>query len=192
MTIQELFIMSNQALRKVVAQIKDDQWKLDLPPGMSRKPGTLKDAVRYHTYDDAWVPDVLAGKTKDEVGNAYEPLLTAEAKAVRKNYEEYSQRAIDSVGEFKDLDRVVHLSYGDFPAREYLQHIISFRAFRSYDIAKLIGADTTMADDFVQALTDEFSPVIESYRQMGVFPPAIEVADDASPQAKLLGLVGRD
>jgi uncharacterized protein (TIGR03086 family) len=190
MTIQELFIRSNEALQKSIEQIADDQWDMAMPPGMSRKPGTLQDAVRWHTYDDAWVPDVLAGKTKEEVGETYEPLLTE--GDVGGNYSKYNQRAIDAVRGFEDLDRTTHLSYGDFPAQDYLRHIITFRAFRSYDIAKLIGADTTMADDFVQALLDEFSPLIESYRQMGVFPPPLEVADDASPQTKLLAMVGRE
>lgn len=190
MTIQELFVTSNRALQKVVAQITDSQWDMPLPAGMSKNPTTLGQAVRYHTYDDAWVPDVLAGKTKEEVGDTYEHLLTSDDD-IQKNFSEFNQRASDAVRDFTDLDRVTHLSYGDFPARDYLQHIISFRAFRSYDIAKLIGADTTMDADFVQALHDEFSPVIESYRQMGVFPPALEVADDASPQVKLLAMAGR-
>ena len=190
MTIQELFITSNQALQKVIAQIKDDQWELDMPKGTSSKPTKLEAAVQYHTYDDAWVPDVLAGKTKAEVGDGYEALLTADY--VQANYRKYNQRAIEAVRDFDDLERVTHLSYGDFPAKDYLQHIISFRAFRSYDIAKLIGADMAMAPDFVQALLAEFSPVIEGYRQMGVFPPAIEVPADASPQTKLLALVGRE
>jgi hypothetical protein len=189
MKIQDLFIMSNQALQKVIDQIKDSQWDLAMPPGMSRKPGTLADAVRYHTYDDAWVPDVLAGKTKEEVGDIYEELLSA--KDIQGNYRKYNQRANDAVRDFTDLDRVTYLSYGDFPAKDYLQHIVTFRAFRSYDIAKLIGADTTMGDDFVQALLDELTPVVEGYRQMGVFPPAIKVDDDASLQTKLLAMVGR-
>jgi hypothetical protein len=189
MTIQELFITSNQALQKVVAQIIDDQWELAMPPGSSRQPMTLGEAIRYHTYDDAWVPDVLAGKTKEAVGDVYESLRTT--GDIQANFNQYNQAAIAAVRGFEELDRTVHLSYGDFSARDYLQHIISFRAFRAYDIAKLIGADTTMAPDFVQALMDEFSPVIESYRQMGVFSPAIAVADDASPQAKLLAMVGK-
>lgn len=189
MTIQELFITSNQALRKTVDQIAEDQWGLMLTPEASRKPTALRDAVRYHTYDDAWVPDVLAGKTKEEVGNVYEPLLANEE--IKANYDRYNQLAIDAVQNFNDLSRVTHLSYGDFSARDYLQHIISFRAFRSYDIAKLIGVNTAMTDEFVQALLEEFSPVIEQYRQMSVFPPAIAVSDNASPQTKLLGMVGR-
>ena len=118
MSIQELFIMSNQALRKVVAQITDDQFDTPMPPGLSRKPGTLADAVRYHTYDDAWVPDVLAGKTKEEVGDTYESLLSTDKKDILANYATYAQRAIEAVQGFTELDRTTHLSYGDFPAKE--------------------------------------------------------------------------
>jgi uncharacterized protein (TIGR03086 family) len=190
MTIQELFIASNQALGTVIAQIKDDQWDMQMPEGTSSKPTTLGAAVRYHTYDDAWVPDVLEGKTKEEVGEMYESLLTS-VNDIQSEYAQYNQRAIEAVASFTDLERVTHLSYGDFPAKDYLQHIISFRAFRSYDIAKMIGIDTTMDTELVDGLLAEFAPVAGAYRQMGVFPPAIEVADDASPQAKLLALIGR-
>jgi hypothetical protein len=43
----------------------------------------------------------------------------------------------------------------------------------------------------VQALSDELSPVVEGYRQMAVFPPQIEVPEDASLQTKLLAMVGK-
>lgn len=189
MTIQELFVRSNQELLKVINQIGDDQWNIEMPEGLSSQPATLQQSVNYHAYDDAWVPDVLAGKTKQEVGNVYAAILTSsETKA---QYAKYNAEAIDAVQNFKELDRVVHLSYGDFSARDYLQHIVSFRGLRVYDVAKLIGADTKMADDFVHGLWDEFTPVIETYRQMGVFPPAVEVSDDVDLQTKLLALAGR-
>ena len=91
-----------------------------------------------------------------------------------------------------DLDRTVHLTYGDYPAGEYLKHITSFRGFRVYDLAKLIGADTTMPADLVQGMWDELSPSIEEWRQMGIFGPAVMVPQDASLQDRLLGLAGRD
>ncbi len=191
MTIQELFIGSNQALRKVVDQIGQGQWELPMPPFASGKPLNLIDAVRYHTYDDAWVPDILAGKKKEEVGDKYDSLLQTDAREVKATYDKYNEAANQAVGSFSELERITHLSYGDFPANEYLQHIISFRAFHAYDIAKLIGIDTKMEPDLVDGLLDEFSTVIEDYRKMGVFPPAIKVPVDASPQKKLLALAGR-
>ncbi len=190
MTIQELFIRSNEELKKVIDQIADDQWDIEMPAGITSKPANLRDTINYHAYDDAWVPDVLAGKTKAEVGDKYEHILASDDP--KKEYATYNSRAIEAVRAFSDLEKIVHLSYGDFPAKEYLQHIVSFRGFRTYDIAKLIGASTTMAADLVQGLWDEFTPVIEGYRQMGIFPPAIAVSDDADLQTKLLGLVGRE
>lgn len=192
MTIQELFVRSNEELRKVVDQITPEQWSLQMPAGNSSKPATLADAIRYHTYDDAWVPNVLAGQTIQEVDVTYDPILSLPEDEIISAFDNYNGDAIESVLAFTDLDKVVHLSYGDFPARDYLQHIISFRGLRVYDIAKLIGADTTMADDLVQGLWDELSPVAESYRQMGVFPPAIVVPADAPLQTRLLGMVGRE
>jgi hypothetical protein len=192
MTIKELFIASNETEQRVVEQIAGDQWELLMPEKITGRPMSIMDVVRYHVWDSAWIPDGLAGKTIEEVGNSYEHLLELTSKELKRNFAHYNQRAIDAVRDLTDLDRIVHLSYGDFPAKEYLQHNVSARAFMSYDIAKLIGADTTMADDFVQALMDEFSPVVEGYRKMGLFPPEVKVASDASPQTKLLAMVGRE
>ena len=80
-----------------------------------------------------------------------------------------------AVRAFDDPDRTVHLSYGDWPAREYLKHITSFRGLRTYDIAKLIGADTTLPPDLVQGLWDEIAPSAEEWRKLGVYGPAVPV-----------------
>jgi hypothetical protein len=153
---------------------------------------TLEVVVRYHVWDDAWLPDVLAGKTTEEVGDVHEHLLALTAKDLHAEFAAHNQRAIEAVRDLDDLDRTVHLSYGDFPAREYLQHNISVRAFWSFDIAKLIGIDTTMADDLVQALSDEFTPVADVYRQIGRFPAPLAAPTGASPQTKLLAMAGRE
>ena len=189
MTIQELFVRTNEELLRIVQQITDDQWQISLPPGLSRTPSTLLEAVNYHSYDDAWVPDVLAGKTKEEVGDVYEALRAAADP--RANYVKYNAIASEAVRNFLDLDKVVYLSYGDFPARDYLQHTALFRGLRSYDIAGMIGVDSKMAEDFAQAMYDEYVPLADGYRQYGILPAAIPVASDADIQTKLLGLVGR-
>ena len=96
-----------------------------------------------------------------------------------------------AVRDLEDPDKIVHLSHGDYSAREYLKHITSFRGLRAYDIAKFIGADTTLPGDLVQGLWDEIAPAAEEWRQMGVFGPAIEVPATAPLQDRLLGLTGR-
>ena len=191
MTEQDVFVLADQALKAVVDQIRDDQWGQRVPDEMTpRQPGsTLRTVVNYHAYDDAWVPDVLAGKTKDEVGDTYDGDLLGDHPKL--NFASIVETAVLAVRGFADPDRTVHLSYGDFPAREYLKHITSFRGLRVHDLARFIGADTTMPTDLVQGLWDEIAPAAEEWRQMGVFGPAVPVPAVAPLQDRLLGLTGR-
>jgi len=69
----DVFILAEDALVKVVSQIKDNQWTMEMPPEFARKghkPATLREIINYHAYDDAWVPDMLAGKTMEEAGKS--------------------------------------------------------------------------------------------------------------------------
>jgi len=193
MSEQHIYILSEQALANTIDRIRDDQWSQPKPEWFQtggEGEATLRTIVNYHAFDTAWVPDVLAGRTADEVGDAYAgDLLGDDPKG---SYRRLSEKAIAAAEALDDADKVVHLSYGDFPAREYLKHITSFRGFRAYDIAKWTGADTTLGDELVRGMWDEIEPEVESWRQMGVFGPAIPVPADAPLQDRLLGLVGRD
>jgi uncharacterized protein (TIGR03086 family) len=187
---QEVFVAAEKALRGVVAQIDSDQWARIVPDYWTRTPGsTLREVINYHACDDAWVPDVLAGKTIEQVGPAHDgDLLGADPKA---SFAAIAETATTAVRACDDLDATVHLSYGDYPAREYLKHITYFRGLRAYDLARFIGADTALPDELVRGLWSEIAPVAEEWRELGVFGPAVPVAADASLQDRLLGLVGR-
>jgi uncharacterized protein (TIGR03086 family) len=190
MTEQEVFILADRALKTVVDQIRDDQWGLVVPDDMTRESGTtLRELVDYHARDDAWVPDVLAGRTIEEVGDKHAGDLLGDHPKL--SFASIVETAVLAVGDFGDLDRTVHLTYGDWPAREYLKHITSFRGLRVHDIAKLIGADTTMPPDLVRGLWEILSPQAEEWRKLGVYGPAVPVPEDAPLQDRLLGLTGR-
>jgi uncharacterized protein (TIGR03086 family) len=189
-TEQEVFILADQALNAVVDQIRDDQWDLVVPDDMTRTPGiTLRETINYHACDDAWVPDVLAGKTIEEVGDRYDGDLLGDHPKL--NFASIAETAVLAVRDYDDPERIVHLSYGDWPAREYLKHITSFRGLRAYDIAQFIGADTTLPQDLVRGLWDEIAPSAEEWRRLGVYGPAVPVPKDAPLQDRLLGLAGR-
>jgi len=191
---QDVFILADRTLNEVVAQIHDDQWTMEMPPSFARRdasrPATLRDVVGYHAYDDAWVPDMLAGKTMHEAGKTrFDSDLLGEnpqgafAAIVEKAC--LAARALD------DLDKTVHCSFGDFKAREYLWQINMFRGLRAHDIALVIGVDGDLPPALVQGLWDEISPHAEEWRAMGLFSAAVPVPADAPLQAKLLGLTGR-
>jgi hypothetical protein len=91
-----------------------------------------------------------------------------------------------------DYDAVAHLSFGDYPVREYLWQINSFRALRAHDLARVIGVSSDLPAALVQGVWDEVSPHAEEWRGMGVFPAAVPVPEDAPLLDRLLGITGRD
>jgi len=195
MTEPEVFVLADQALNEVVAQITEDQWEIQLPAGfrtrrMDHAP-TLREIINYHAYDDAWVPDMLAGKTMQEAGpERFSGDLLG--KDPIGSFDVIVDQACEAARALSDLDRTVHCSFGDFSAREYFWQINQFRALRAHDIAKVIGVDPSLPDDLVHGIWDEVSPRAEEWRAIGVFSAAVPVGDEASLQDRLLGLTGRD
>jgi uncharacterized protein (TIGR03086 family) len=191
----EVFVLADRALNSVVAKIADEQWDIPLPPDFARAGHdhvpTVREIINYHAYDDAWVPDMLAGRTMDEVGrDTFKgDLLGADPKA---SFAALVDKARAAALSLDDLDRTVHCSFGDFTAREYFWQINMFRGLRARDIARVIGADPRLPADLVQGIWDEVSPHAEEWRSIGVFPAAVPVPADAPLLDRLLGLTGRD
>lgn len=187
----EVFVQADRALAHVVARVADDQWNRELPDTMrwASQLVTLKDLVNHHARDDAWLPDVLAGQTIEEVGDQYEgDLLGADPRA---GFARWVEIAVDAVERFHDFDRTVHLSYGDFSAAEYLLHATVFRGMGLYDIAEFVGIEPQVPEETVTALYEVIAPRAQDLREMGVFGPVVEVELDAPLEDRLLGLTGR-
>ena len=195
MTEPEVFVLADQTLNAVVAQIRSDQWPMSLPANFARRDTghiqTLREIVNYHAYDDAWVPDMLAGKTMEEVGkDAYKGDLLGDDEAGR--FAAIVERACAAARAVTDLDRTVHCSFGDFPTRGYFWQTNMFRGLRAHDIARVIGVDASLPDELIQGIWDEISPQAEGWRAIGVFPPAVPVPATAPLLDRLLGLTGRN
>jgi uncharacterized protein (TIGR03086 family) len=190
----EAFVLADRTLNGVVQRIRDDQWSMEMPDTFLTRASdhrpTLREIINYHAYDDAWVPDMLAGRTMQEVGqDAFKgDLLGADPKG---NFARIVDKACAAAQAITDLNRTVHCSFGDYPAREYFWQINGFRGLRAHDIARVLGIDPQLPPELVQALWDEISPHAEEWRQIGVFPAAVPVPEDAPLLQRLLGLTGR-
>ena len=186
---RELFLMSDAALRDVIDRIRPEQLELPVPAEWSQTPEpTLLDVVAAHAFDEAWVPDVLAGRTIDEVGDKYGGDLLGGDPL--ESYDRLNDAATVAVNRPIDPDDVVHLSYGDFPVTTYLEHISTYRAFQAWSIAKHIGLDYSLPPELVDALYEIVVPQIDDWRAMGVFGPAVDVPEDADRETRLLGMTG--
>jgi hypothetical protein len=191
MTNPQLFILSEKALTNVFDQITGDQWDLTVPDSIQKDGITLRKTMNYHAFDDAWVPDVLVGKTIAEVGAKYDGDLLGDSP--KKNWDIIVAKAISAVEALsqQDLDKMVHLSYGDYAVKDYLWHITLFRTFRTVDIARFIKVDASLPDDLVKGMWDLVVPQADMLRQYGIFSPEMEAANDAPLYERLLALSGR-
>ncbi|MGH3902697.1 MAG: hypothetical protein ACRDTE_00610 [Pseudonocardiaceae bacterium] len=190
----DVFVLADRALNDVVQQIADDQWPMTMPSSFAMRQRdrfpTLRDVINYHAYDEAWVPDMLAGRTMDQVGrDKFDgDLLGADPKI---NFAALVDTACAAAGRLDDPARIVHCSFGDFSAREYFWQINGFRGLRAHDLALVIGVEPRLPDELVQGLWEEISPHAEEWCEYGVFPPAVPVPESAPLLDRLLGLTGR-
>lgn len=194
MTEQEVFVLADRALDVVVQQIDDDQWQMPMPPSFARRGSdeapTLRTIIGYHAFDDAWVPDMLAGKTMEDAGTGKfdGDLLGDDPKG---EFAAIVAVACAAAEQHEDLDKIVHCSFGDYPARHYFWQITQFRALRAHDLSLLIGIESDLPDDLVEGVWEQLVPVAEEWREIGIFKEEIPVPKDAALIDRLLGLTGR-
>ncbi len=182
----EAFVRSNQLFSKFVAQIQDNQWDAPTP----NTEWNVRDLVAHVADENRWIPPMLGGKRIAEVaGDFRDDALGADPKA---GWGKNAKAAEASINKLTDLGHPVHLSYGDAPASEYLQHMTIDHVIHSWDLARAIGADEQLDEKLIQTVYDWLEPIAESWRASGAFGPAVPTPPDASLQTKLLALSGRE
>jgi uncharacterized protein (TIGR03086 family) len=186
---RDIFLRADAAVRDVIDRLTPEQLRMSLPADWSGNPGSsIRDAVASMTEDEAWVPDVLAGRTIEEVGERWSGDLLGDDPVAA--YDAVHDRATAAVKGDLDAERVVHLSYGDFPTSEFLEHTLTFRGFQAWSIAKAAGIEYSLPPELVDGLWDTVVPQLDFWRSVGVFGPEVEVPEGADKQTRLLGLVG--
>jgi uncharacterized protein (TIGR03086 family) len=149
---------------------------------------TVRDLVRHLVYEELWAPPLLAGATVAEVGDRFEGDILGDDPQVA--WKEAAAAALaPATGDC--LDRTVHLSFGDFPGRDYLGQLIADHVIHAWDLARGIGGDDRLDPELVEFVHAFMAPQVEQWRGAGVFAAAVSVPDGADLQAKLLAMTGR-
>ena len=148
----------------------------------------VKALLNHMVYELRWVPDLLAGKTIDEVGNRYDgDLLTSNPHSAWQHAADAALMAVKHV----DPNKMVHLSYGDVPASEYIAEVGADILIHTWDLDQGMNCSLVMAEDLAKYVFDNTLPRKDSLASSGLFAPAINVPNDATIQVKLLALFGR-
>ena len=169
-----------------VRQVKPDQWTGPTPCA----DWDVRALVNHVVGEQRWVAPLFAGATIEEVGDRFDgDLLGADPEAAAT---EAGHESVDAVAGSGALDRLVHLSFGDTPAGEYLAQLVADHLVHSWDLAVAIGADPGLDPDAVRACAQWFAGQEDGYRQAGAIGPRVEVPAERGEQDRLIGAFGRD
>jgi len=139
-------------------------------------------------YELSWVPDLLEGKTIKQVGTKYDGDLLG--KDHIKNWQQAADAAIAAINK-ADLDKEVHLSYGDVPASSYINEVAGDLLIHSWDLDQSFKCSLVIEPELAQALYDNIFPRKDEFASSGLFGKPFDVPEDARLQTKLLAIVGR-
>ena len=149
---------------------------------------TVRDVVNHMTYEQRWVPPLLAGKTIAEVGDQFEgDLLGADPVGA---WEDAIAAALRSWAMARE-DQEVNLSSGPSPAREYAEEMLLDLVVHGWDVARGAGLDERLDPSLVSHVLAYAEPHAEEYAGSGLFGTPVET-DRTDDQSRLLAMLGRD
>jgi uncharacterized protein (TIGR03086 family) len=150
---------------------------------------TVRDLANHVTGEYLWIPPLLAGSTIAEVGDRFDGDVLGDDPVA--TFQEAAARSIDAIDALDDVDRIVHLSFGDVPAAEYLRQMAADSLIHAWDLAAAIDADDHLDEELVADLASWFDGVEEMYRAAGAIGPRVDVPEPADAQTELLARFGR-
>jgi uncharacterized protein (TIGR03086 family) len=106
-------------------------------------------------------------------------------------WREAREAAVEATSTPGVLDRVVSTWRGMVTVDEMIGNNVGDTTIHTWDLAKAVGADDTLDPDLVEASLAMLAPVADGMRGPNVFGEAVIVDEDADPQTRLLGIVGR-
>ena len=183
--VREMFRRAAEAFGERVHAVRDDQWRGPTPCS----DWDVRALVNHLVGEMRWAPPLFAGGTIAEVGGRFDgDLLGGDPKGA---WDGAAKEAVDAVAAEGAMDRIVHLSFGDLPGREYALQLFADLLVHGWDLARSIGADERLDAGLVDACASWFAPMEEPYRQAGAIGPRPPTPAGADDQTVLLAMFGR-
>jgi len=152
------------------------------------KDWNVQQLLQHMYYELSWIKEVMSGKTIEEVGDKYDHLVIDES--LLKNWDKEALRALQTVNK-ADINSMVHLSYGEHKAEQYIQQISGELVIHAWDLSVGINKPLLIDRQIVVQLYDLAKPKSKMMSASGLFSPVLPTTKDDDLQTKLLALYGR-
>jgi uncharacterized protein (TIGR03086 family) len=147
---------------------------------------TARDVVR-HLVE--WFPGFLRAGAGVELPTG--PSVDDDPVAAWRTFSTGVQALLDDPASAELVVRNPHI--GDIPIPRAVSQFFTADVFmHSWDLARATGQDETLDPERCAVMFEGMEPMDEILRSSGQYGPRVPVPDDADPQTKLLGFIGRD
>jgi uncharacterized protein (TIGR03086 family) len=144
--------------------------------------------LNHMVYELLWVPEIIRGKTVQDVGDLYEgDVLRSNPQAT---WQHVADAALAAVHNSKE-SQIAHVSYGDVPLMLYILEVGGDQLIHAWDLGQAMKATVLFDNELAQVVYEDVCTRQPQLEASGSFAPALKVAADASIQDKLLALTGR-
>ena len=179
----ELLNEAFDAFTDRVNAVPDDRWDAPTPA----TEWSVRDLVNHLTSEHLWVPELLAGRTVEEVGDAYAgDVLGDDPQGAWARAAGVSRAAWAETRP----DRPVHLSFATVPATEYAEQMLVDLVVHAWDLARGAGGDERLPPDAVHHALGYAREHAGELARSGLFAAPVPT-ESTDPQSQLLGLLGR-
>jgi len=149
---------------------------------------SVRELVNHLTSEQLWAPELLAGRTIDEVGDRFDGDVLGDDPVT--SWRLAIGAAVAAFAQEGALGRTVELSSGERPAHEYLDEMVTDLAIHGWDLATALHVDETIDPPTVDRLLIEWTDRAgELHHPLFADPLPSTPSDD--PQTQLLALFGR-
>ena len=182
-TTFQLIVEGIDAFRAKVRAVPTDRWSAATPC----TEWSVRDLVNHVTGEHLWAPHLLDGETIAQVGDRYDGDVLADSPLAAWERAAQGSRAAWLTA---SPDAVVHLSFGDSPALEYGQQMLSDLVIHGWDLARGAGLGEMMEPTAVATVLVYLEANAKSWAEAGIFASPVEIDTD-DPASRLLALSGR-
>jgi len=185
MELVDLYRRSLAGFNDRVRAVAPDQWSAPTPC----TDWDVRALVNHVVGEDRWTAPMFGGATIAEVGDRFDGDLLGDDPA--GSAVTAADEAAAAVAESGAIDRIVHLSFGDTPAEEYVRQLLADHLVHGWDLAAATGGATRLDPDVVAAVAEWFADREDLYREGGAIGARFDTDSD-DPQDRLIAAFGRD
>lgn len=182
--VENLLVAAMESTQRFVRGVAPNQWHNPTPD----EEWDMRVLVNHITSENLWLAEMLNGRTMEDIGDSFSGDLLGDDPV--RAFEQSVARVKPALTPAA-LDGTYRLSFGEASGREYVTQIFLDQLVHGWDVAKGSGQQAVLDETLVREAVPVAAEMAAMVGEGSVFGYRQQVPDNASPQTRLLAILGR-